>query len=252
MFSFFGFIYAGSVVWIVVLAWLSLYLIITLWVFLYRFFTLKKSINREKESLNSIINYQSNAPTSDTIFGNSRQKASRELLLVWKTRITKNSTAGLVTLSVISSTSPFIGLFGTVVEILDTFSHLGGQGGVMSLDVIAPIISQALVATAAGILVAIPAYSFYMILKRKAFDWMTIVTIQSDILSAEQKLKEREMPPSSRDEPAMEYHFEQANYKNDPSSDFLAQNPQNFTENRAPDPKPAQNDALRHDLRIKI
>jgi len=86
----------------------------------------------------------------------------------------KNATSYLSILSIISSTSPFIGLFGTVVGILETFSKLGGATSA-SLNVIAPAISEALVATAGGILVAIPAYSGYIILKRKAYDYLSVV-----------------------------------------------------------------------------
>ncbi|MDU7693519.1 MAG: MotA/TolQ/ExbB proton channel family protein [Helicobacter sp.] len=185
MLSLTGYIYNGSLIWLLILVWLSIYLILTFWVFIYKFISLKGSVAREKESLSSIINLQSHVPTSDKIFANVKTRASRELLLIWKTQVNKKSTSGLVALSIIASTSPFVGLFGTVVEILDAFSKLGGSTGASSLDIIAPVISQALVATAAGILVAIPAYSFFLILKRRAFDWMTIVTIQTDILNSD-------------------------------------------------------------------
>ena len=91
---------------------------------------------------------------------------SKEMLNVWKSQILKRASVGLTFLSIVSSTAPFIGLFGTVVEILDAFSSLGGQGQA-TFEIIAPIISKALVATAFGILCAIPAYSFYLVLRRK-------------------------------------------------------------------------------------
>lgn len=56
---------------------------------------------------------------------------------------------GLTWLSVVASTSPFIGLFGTVVAILETFAKMGG--GDAGLSLIAPAISEALVAIGAGI-----------------------------------------------------------------------------------------------------
>jgi biopolymer transport protein ExbB/TolQ len=93
----------------------------------------------------------------------------------------KNATSYLSTLSVISSTSPFIGLFGTVVGILETFSKLSGATSA-SLNIIAPAISEALVATAGGILVAIPAYSGYIYLKRKAYDYLSIVEREKILL----------------------------------------------------------------------
>ena len=100
--------------------------------------------------------------------------------LVWKLKATQKATSSLVFLSIIASTAPFIGLFGTVVEILEAFSYLGG--GNVSFDVIAPVISKALVATATGILVAIPAYSFHLLLKRKSYHIITCIQMQIDIM----------------------------------------------------------------------
>ena len=59
-------------------------------------------------------------------------------------------------LATTGNTAPFIGLFGTVWGIMNSF-HGIGQRGSASLAVVAPVISQALVATAAGLAVAIPA-----------------------------------------------------------------------------------------------
>ena len=59
-----------------------------------------------------------------------------------------------------ASITPFIGLFGTVVGILLSFETIG-QMGSASLAVVGPGIAEALVATAAGLFVAIPAAYFY-------------------------------------------------------------------------------------------
>ena len=56
--------------------------------------------------------------------------------------------------------APFIGLFGTVWGVMDSFHGLGTAGGA-SLRAVAPGISEALVATAAGLFVAIPAVVAY-------------------------------------------------------------------------------------------
>ena len=48
----------------------------------------------------------------------------------------------------------------------------------MSFDIIAPIISKALIATAFGILTAIPAYSFYIILRRKVYQISSFLDMQ--------------------------------------------------------------------------
>lgn len=66
-------------------------------------------------------------------------------------------------LATAGNTAPFIGLFGTVWGIMDTFQGIGLSGSA-SLAVVAPGISEALVATAAGLAVAIPsviAYNYF-------------------------------------------------------------------------------------------
>ena len=63
-------------------------------------------------------------------------------------------------LATTGSASPFIGLFGTVWGIMDTFKGIGARG-TATLAVVAPGISEALIATAAGLAAAIPAVIFY-------------------------------------------------------------------------------------------
>ncbi len=63
-------------------------------------------------------------------------------------------------LATTGSTAPFIGLFGTVWGIMDSFRSIG-QTGSASLAVVAPGISEALVATAIGLVAAIPAVIAY-------------------------------------------------------------------------------------------
>jgi len=63
-------------------------------------------------------------------------------------------------LATTAAVSPFIGLFGTVLGIIDSF-HALGLAGSASLRAVAPGISEALVATAAGLAAAIPAAIFY-------------------------------------------------------------------------------------------
>ncbi len=94
---------------------------------------------------------------------------------------TKDATKGLSVLSVVASTSPFIGLFGTVVSILDTFDKIGGAGG---MNMIAAGVSDALIATAGGIFVAIFAYTYHQILKRRAFDLTGYIRMQRDAVLA--------------------------------------------------------------------
>ncbi|MEE2679003.1 MAG: MotA/TolQ/ExbB proton channel family protein [Myxococcota bacterium] len=67
---------------------------------------------------------------------------------------------GLTFLATTGSSAPFIGLFGTVIGIIDAFQGIGRTGSA-SLAVVAPGIAEALIATAVGLLAAIPATIFY-------------------------------------------------------------------------------------------
>ena len=63
-------------------------------------------------------------------------------------------------LGTIGSSSPFIGLFGTVVGVMDSFKSIGASGK-SGFAVVSSGISEALIATAAGIIVAVIAVIFY-------------------------------------------------------------------------------------------
>ena len=67
---------------------------------------------------------------------------------------------GLSFLSTVASVSPFIGLFGTVWGVMNAFSGLA-QLSQVSINAVAPGISEALVATALGLFAAIPALISY-------------------------------------------------------------------------------------------
>ncbi len=68
--------------------------------------------------------------------------------------------SGLSFLATVGSTAPFIGLFGTVWGIMNAFEQIAMQQNT-NLAVVAPGISEALLATALGLLAAIPAVIFY-------------------------------------------------------------------------------------------
>ncbi len=66
----------------------------------------------------------------------------------------------LTWLATIAATSPFVGLFGTVMGVVDAFHGLG-TAGAATLRAVAPGISEALITTAAGLFVAVPAVVAY-------------------------------------------------------------------------------------------
>lgn len=67
---------------------------------------------------------------------------------------------GLGALATIGSTAPFVGLFGTVVGIVNAFADMARHGA-GRLEVVSAGISEALVTTALGILVAVPAVALF-------------------------------------------------------------------------------------------
>ena len=75
-------------------------------------------------------------------------------------------------LATTASATPFIGLFGTVWGIMSAFHGIGAQGSA-SLAVVAPGISEALVATAAGLGAAIPAVIGYNYFVNRVKHWAT-------------------------------------------------------------------------------
>jgi len=75
-------------------------------------------------------------------------------------------------LATTASATPFIGLFGTVWGIMSAFHGIGTQGSA-SLAVVAPGISEALIATAAGLAAAIPAVMGYNYFVNRVRHWAT-------------------------------------------------------------------------------
>jgi biopolymer transport protein TolQ len=75
-------------------------------------------------------------------------------------RETARMEGGLSTLAIVASSTPFIGLFGTVIGIMNSFRDIAARGET-NLTVVAPGIAEALFATAMGLAAAIPALIFY-------------------------------------------------------------------------------------------
>jgi biopolymer transport protein TolQ len=77
-----------------------------------------------------------------------------------KNRVADDLQNGLSVLAIIGSNMPFIGLFGTVWGIMNSFTSIASSKNI-SLAIVAPGIAEALFATAIGLVVAIPAVIFY-------------------------------------------------------------------------------------------
>lgn len=83
-------------------------------------------------------------------------------------------------LATTGNTTPFVGLLGTVLGIIDAFREIGAQG-TASIAAVAPGVSEALVATAAGLFTAIPAvigYNYFLTRIRRTAARMDTVTIE--------------------------------------------------------------------------
>jgi biopolymer transport protein TolQ len=73
---------------------------------------------------------------------------------------TENLQRGLTVLATVGSSAPFIGLFGTVIGIMNAFIEIAEQQNT-NLAVVAPGIAEALLATGLGLFAAIPAVIYY-------------------------------------------------------------------------------------------
>jgi biopolymer transport protein TolQ len=87
-------------------------------------------------------------------------------------------------LATIGSATPFIGLFGTVVGIINAFTGIGASGSA-SLAVVAPGIAEALIATAIGLFAAIPATIFYNIFVSRLRDLQEAIRLFASELEAD-------------------------------------------------------------------
>ncbi len=99
-------------------------------------------------------------------------RASNQEVLKLERRLPFLATTG--------STTPFIGLFGTVWGIMNAFQNIGVTESA-NISVVAPGVSEALIATAAGLAAAIPAvifYNFYV-------NWVKRLSIQMDDFALE-------------------------------------------------------------------
>jgi len=167
-----------------VIAVLSLYFIATFAIFIYRFRLINKRLKIEQSSLSMLYTSNEDKPNIDSILYSYINRTTGNLEQILKAAISDTirvSTDGLTKLSIMASTSPFIGLFGTVVGILEAFGRLGNVKSA-TLSVVAPAISEALVATAFGIFVATFAYSFNLLLKRKIYELSSVLESATDIL----------------------------------------------------------------------
>ena len=108
-----------------------------------------------------------NSPTSPPTRPVLKSLAAVDRALLRASNVEVNKLEKRITfLATTAAVTPFIGLFGTVFGIINAFQGIGASGST-SLDVVAPGIAAALVATAAGLAAAIPAVYFYNLLTQR-------------------------------------------------------------------------------------
>jgi len=95
-----------------------------------------------------------------SLTGDQIIEGSRRAMRVSRLREMDRLEHNLAMLATVSSTSPYVGLLGTVWGIMSSFQALGGVQSA-TLGLVAPYISEALVATALGLIAAIPAGVFF-------------------------------------------------------------------------------------------
>ncbi len=99
-------------------------------------------------------------------YSSSPQELLEQALRLQVQKEQQRIESGLTYLASIASTAPFVGLFGTVVGIMNAMQQIS-KAGSASLDTVAGPIGEALIATAVGIAVAVPAVLAYNLLLRR-------------------------------------------------------------------------------------
>jgi len=181
-----NYIAESSPITIIVVTILSIFFIYSIWLFVYRLRVLNRVLDSESKSLTKLFMGLSDTVSKTSLirtYINKVDKLKPSLLDAAINDAIRSVTGGLTHLSIMATISPFIGLFGTVVGILEAFSKLS-IGSNATMSVVAPAISEALVATAVGIFVAIFSYTFHLLLKRKAYELQSILKSEADILIA--------------------------------------------------------------------
>jgi|TARA_B100001093_G_scaffold520374_1_gene615226 biopolymer transport protein ExbB len=119
--------------------------------------------NRENESIARIVyktlDFATKNPTAS--FAEVREVTEAE-----GTRQASQLNNRISYLNDISRVAPMVGLFGTVIGMIAAFEGIGKSSGVQHME-LAPGVAQALVTTAAGLVVSIPSLVFYSIFRGK-------------------------------------------------------------------------------------
>ncbi|HHS48563.1 MAG TPA: Tol-Pal system subunit TolQ [Desulfurella acetivorans] len=183
-----GFEHIGSVA-IIVLGVLLIMSIISWTIIIYKWIQLSSLKTRNSVFLERFIDGESESTLNSFARINESLNAkiymlSKQSLSVSKAYLIKEVNhleKGFSILASVGATAPFVGLFGTIVGIINAFRDIGLSDST-SISVVAPGISEALIATAAGIFVAVVAvigynllYSLYTSIIRETENFLEVI-----------------------------------------------------------------------------
>jgi biopolymer transport protein ExbB/TolQ len=120
--------------------------------------------------------------------------AAVEQILAKGTRLRRKTfESGLLFLGTLGNNAPFIGLFGTVLGIVTAFRELG-HNSVGAMGNVMGGIAEALITTAVGILVALPAVIFYNVFQKKGTDIEEQAAALGNVVLASMRAERRKDP----------------------------------------------------------
>lgn len=131
--------------------------------------------NLAQKSINAALHYEEQVETKLTSVCTYSEFINRNMHRAIAEDRTKLES-GLTILATVGSTAPFIGLFGTVIGIYDALISIGAKG-TASLNTVAAPVGEALIMTAFGLAVAIPAVLAYNALVRGNRNFMNKLEI---------------------------------------------------------------------------
>ncbi len=121
-------------------------------------------------------------PSNQSLQASLRQRVERSMSVSIGREI-NTLESGMTFLASVASSAPFIGLFGTVWGIMNSFTAIASTNNT-SLAVVAPGIAEALFATAIGLVAAIPAAIAYNVLSNKINRYADRIEAFTDEFSA--------------------------------------------------------------------
>jgi biopolymer transport protein ExbB len=138
----------------------------------------KQAADLETEMTYTLLQHAQQSRTSIESLNEAAQEGILKAKIKWENHLS--------TLATIGNNAPFIGLFGTVLGIIQAFHDLSkqasGQAAGVGASSVTAGISEALIATAVGILVAIPAVMAYNYFTRKLKIHLTMAEAQKSYL----------------------------------------------------------------------